>query len=1373
MFKKVVFLFFILLSSFVVFSQNTSPKQIITPHVHPGLTFTQNNGQWNNNILFRAQLDGGALFLEKNKLTFNLYDKKKCRNFHFKKHEKGAFIDDLIKGHSFNLEFEGSNPNVFTQQHQQGLYYENFYIGSDKSKWKGNVLNYHQIWYKNLYNNIDYELITSVNGIKYNFHVKPGANVNDIKLKYVGIDNITLKKDILYIKPQVNEIFENKPYAYQLINNSVVEVTCDFVLKNNTVSYDFPNGYNKNYELIIDPLLVFAAQSGSTADNFGMTATFDTQGNLYSGGTIFNIGYPVTVGAYSSSFFGPVYYGNTDVVVTKYNSTGNNLLFSTYLGGGNTETVNSLIVDKSNNLCLYGVTSSTNFPTSTGAYDNSYNGGSFLMFVYNGMRFINGTDIYVSKLNSTGTTMLASTYIGGSGNDGINQTDNYSLYSVPAVPPATGNVTVAQPNYDSLQTNFGDQCRGEIQIDVSNNIYITSSTRSTDFPSVNGFDNTLGGKQDGILAKFNSNLSSLQYCSFIGGSSTDAGYGLIVKNNFEVYVTGGTTSNDFPFMGSGYQTAYQGGVADGYIIRINPLGNSVLNATYFGTPFYDQSFFIQSDKKNNVYIYGQSLGNIPVVIAPTATTVFNVPGKHQFVSRFNASLNTLNMSTVFGNYATNFDISPSAFSVDNCNNIYLSGWGANLLITGLLLSGMPLAIPTQSTTDGYDFYFMGLDSNAATLKYGSYFGGGLSQEHVDGGTSRFDPQGRIYQSVCAGCFGNDDFPVTPGAWPCGMSTACPPGPNLSSLCNNGVIKLDFQLQLAVSTINTNTVAGCSPLLVSFTNATAPTGTNSSFIWYTNNGSTVTTNSTNINPAVTFTTPGTYTISLVVKDPSSCNIKDSAVTFITVYPKPTTSFTLTSTPCTNSIAISNSSTGNLGANPYNWNFGNGVGTSSLASPSYTYPVAGNFTISLTTTDVNGCIDVKTNSVSIINFFPGVTNGSTICAGFTSNITASGGTNYTWTPSTNLSNTIIASPVANPTTTTIYTVQIENNSTGNFCSKTLTTQITVYPKPIADFNYTTNPCGGGVNFFDLSASNIATWQWSLSATITSTIQNPYNFYFTGGTHTVSLIATNTDGCKDTVNKVITVLLPPALAITPNKIICKGEKANLSASGGISYQWSPTASLDISNIAFPTASPTANTQYSVVITTSNNCSFLLTTNVTITQISTTPISANAVPPSIVQGNSSTLIYTGDAGSIVNWNPSNSILPKTGYTVSATPDRPTTYTVTITNGPCKETLIVFVDVNLNGCIDSDVFIPNTFTPNSDGENDILFVRGLKVQEVYFAVYNRWGELVWETNDKTKGWDGIYKGKPADVGVFGWYLKVKCFNGEESFKKGNVTLIR
>ncbi|MBA3665389.1 MAG: gliding motility-associated C-terminal domain-containing protein [Bacteroidetes bacterium] len=1357
--KTAIILLFNLLFM-IVSGHNDSLTKIITPHLNPALRFTENKGQWQDQVLFRAQLDGGALYVEKNCLTFDFYDKNKFRELHHGGIAKGKYKDLDIKAHSYKLFFEGCNSAALSEKRQEGSDYENFFIGSDQQKWKSGVKNYQQIFLRNIYQGIDYEAITSTHGIKYNFIVKPNTSSSLIKLRYEGVDHIKIKNGTLVIKLSVNEVIEHKPYAYQLINGKVQEVKCNYKLNDKTVSFEFPEGYNKAYELVIDPVLVFAAQSGSLADNFGMTATYDAAGNFYTGGTCFANGYPTTVGAYSTTFTGPVAQGNTDVVITKYNPTGNALLFSTYIGGSSAEIVTSLIVDNSNNLCFYGATGSANFPVTSGCYDNTFNNGLYLSFIYNGTTFNNGTDIYVAKFNSSGTTLMASTYLGGSKNDGVNHVNTLSPLPFP-----NNNIFEYLP--DSLQHNYGDQYRGEIQVDVSNNIYIASSTRSSDFPTVNAFDNTLGGKQDAIVAKFNSALTQLVYSTFLGGSSNDCGNSLIVNINQEVYVTGGTCSPNFPTTVGAYSQSYFGGIADGYLTHLSAGGNAVLQSTFLGTSVYDQSYIVQKDRYNNIYTYGQSLGNMPVV-STTSTPVYSVTNTHQFITRFNNTLSTINMATVFGSNTNGIDISPSAFAVDKCDNIYLSGWGGAIVPPTSQISNMPLASPTQSTTDGNDFYLMGLSPNAGSLLYGSYFGGSLSQEHVDGGTSRFDSRGVIYQSVCAGCGQNQDFPVTPFAWPCPSVTPCTQ-PNKSNNCNNGVFKINFQLLITVSTINTNTVAGCTPLTVSFTNATPPTGTNTSFVWYLGNGNTTT---TNINPVVTYTNPGTYTVSLVVNDPASCNVKDSAITFITVYPAPVTAFSATLAPCTNSVTLTNNSTGSLSANPYVWSFGDGTPTSTLISPSHTYSTNGTYTISLTSMSAGGCTTSATQTVSIFNFTPAVTSAS-ICSGSSAIITATGGTSYSWSPSAGLSNSGAASPVANPTTTTIYTVIINNNLPGYTCSKSLTTQVTVFQKPSAAFSASINPCGGGVNFTDLSVSNISTWQWTLSSTATSTVQNPYNFYFSGGTHTVTLIVVNTDGCKDTAQQVITVGVPPSLSVNASSLICVGNTAQLGATGGGSYQWTPTVSIDYANIANPSASPSITTTYSVVITATNGCVFLLTTTVNVSQYSAGPVSAIADPPYVITGNGTTLIYLGAPGSLVSWLPGGSTTPSTGYTVSATPDRPTTYTAVVNTGACNQRTTVHVEAYTEGCIDKDVYIPNTFTPNSDGHNDLFIVRGLKVQEVYFAVYNRWGEMVFETTDKTKGWDGIYKGRPADVGVFGWYLRVKCFNGEETFRKGNVTLIR
>jgi gliding motility-associated-like protein len=1347
-----------------VFLGHNPGNGVVIPHVNPGLRFTENKGQWEKHILFRSQLDGGLMWMESNCLTFNFYDRKKLRAIHNAGFEKKLFHDYNIRSHGYKIHFENCNANIVVKKAQMGPDYENFYFGKDSSKWKSYVRNYHQIWYNNLYDGIDYEVISAVNGIKYNFHLKPNANAANIRLRYEGVENIKIRNGALELKLDVNEVIEQRPYAYQIIGGEIVEVACQYKLKNKVVTFEFPQGYDKNQTLVIDPLLVFSAQAGSTADNFGMTATFDASGHLYSGGVVYSAGYPYILGSYSNVFNGTPAYGNTDLFISKYNPTGTALIYSTYLGGNGTEVVSSLIVDKNNNLCLYGATGSTNFPVLPSAAYPNFAGGENLGFVSNGTVFFGGTDIFISKFNANGSALLASTYYGGSGNDGV----NYLAAVFPvtfALAPAPGTATTNTSNYDSLLSNYGDTFRGEIQLDTLNNIYIVSSTRSSDIPMVGGFDNTLGGKQDAVIAKFNPGLTSLIYSSYLGGDNIESGNGLFVRPNFEVFVTGGTTSTNFPGTAGAQSPTYNGGITDGFLTRINAAGNAIIRSTYIGTSSYDNSFFVQCNAAGDPHVYGQSNGNMPVITPTNAITIYSVANTHQFITKYNIDLTTKLMSTVFGSNTSNFDISPSAFAVDECNgNIYLSGWGGNIL-TNIPVIGMPLLNPTQGTTTGFDFYMMALTQNAGSLLYGSYFGGSSSQEHVDGGTSRFDRKGVIYQSVCAGCGGNQDFPISNGAWPCSGFTPCP-NPNPSGNCNNGVFKIDFEFQNTVATINTNTIQGCVPLTVNFNNVTPGTG----FIWHFGNGQT---NTVNPNPSVTFTAVGVYTVSLVVFDTLKCIKKDSAVTYITVKPLPISAFDAMVTPCSSTVNFVNNSTGTLAASPFIWNLGDGSPNQNVTTPPpHTYTANGNYTVSLLTTAANGCSAVSVQTLNIFIFNPQVSGGS-VCYGQSTNVSASGGTSYTWSPASGLSSTSVASPAANPSVTTIYTVQIDNNTPGYVCSRTMTTQVTILPKPTAVFATTVNPCGGGVNFFDSSVSDISIWQWTLSANATSTLQNPYYFYANGGTHSVTLIVTNTSGCKDTLQRVITVNVPPPMSVNGNSVICLGSSAQLSSNGGVDYQWTPALSLNVANIPDPIASPTVSTQYSVVITTSNNCKFTLVTNVSVYQPPTSTAIAVANPTFVVSGNVTTLIYTGAPGLSVSWLPVGTTTPATGYTVVAAPIIPTTYTAIATNGPCIEKKSVLVEAYTEGCIDKDVFVPNTFTPNGDGLNDILFLRGLKIDEMYFAVYNRWGEMVFETKDKSKGWDGYYKGRPADVGVFGWYLKVKCFNGEETFKKGNVTLIR
>lgn len=1147
-----------------------------------GIKFTENKKQWDSEILYRAQLDGGSLFFLKNSLVYNFYDKEALRANHvFKSTVKTSNkiqLQNKIKSHAFKTVFLNSESNPHIAAINPTSDFCNFFIGNDKNKWAGNVKNYKELNYKNLYHGIDMQVVALHNAIKYNYYVSSNGKPEQIQLLYEGLSSIRLEKGALILQTSINEITEQRPFAYQWIGGKRVEVACEYRLIDNVVSFYFPKGYTKGVELIIDPVLIFASSSGSTADNFGMTATYDLDGNLYSGGTAFSQGFPTTLGAYDVTYNGTIQSGRTDVVVTKYNATGNALLYSTYLGGAtSTEIVSSLVVNAQNELMLLGVTGSSDFPTTAGAYDASFAGGPSLSFLNNGTEYSNGTDIYIAKFSADGTALLASTFVGGDLNDGVNSSN-------------------------SLIYNYGDYYRGEIQIDAFGNCYIASCTYSANFPVTSAaYQNANGGGMDGVVFKMNSNLTSLLWSTYIGGTDDDGCYAIAIDDSLNVYTTGGTSSSNFPTTLGAFNTAYSGGITDGYVSVIKNDGTALLNSTFIGTSQYDQSFFIQLDKNNDVYIVGQTLGNMPV-----SSGVYSNANSKQFIWKMNNSLSNTVFTTNFGNSDGNINISPSAFLVDYCENIYVSGWGGHIL-NGTPTNNMPLTNDAiQPTTDGFNFYLIVLSTDATSLLYATYFGGAQSWEHVDGGTSRFDKKGIIYQSVCAGCGANDDFPVTPGAWPNSGSDV-----NYSSNCNNGTFKFDFQIPIVSANFTVNYASGCAPVTVTLENQSSSGAT---YLWDFGGGDT----SSVFNPTITYTNPGTYLVMLYVNDPASCNLVDTA---------------------------------------------------------YQY-------------------------------------------------------------------------------------------------------ITVYPAMNADFDFASSSCSSNVTFSDSSFSNPVSWLWHFDDGDSSNLQNPIHSYDTAGTYDVQLVATNANGCKDTAVVQVNFNGATPISINANEATCLGNAVQLLATGGLSYVWSPAESLSNPTIANPVASPDTTTTYSVSIETLNGfgdtCVQTLSTTVFVSDPSLFVISATVDDDTILEGENTVLHALTDTSYSIQWTPNQSLNDSSDFNPIASPLETTTYTVSIIDSSgCTASATVTVYVVSMKCEVENIFVPNTFTPNGDGNNDVLYVRGNQIDEVYFAVYNRWGEKVFETNSITKGWDGYYNGHQMDPAVFAWYVNAKCYNGDVVEKKGNVTLIR
>jgi hypothetical protein len=367
-----------------------------TPVGHKNtITFTKNKNQWDARVLYRADLDGGVLFLEKDAFTYSLYDKEKRRKIHTGKTDS---LSLNIKYHAYKMVFKNANSEgaCVTEEQRPASSYTNYYIGNDPKNWASHVESFQQVNYKSLYPKIDLEIIGQENSVKYNFMVAPDGDPNKIIMEYQGIEAPTLHEGRLILKNSLNEIVEEKPYAYQKINGKKVQVPCHFKVSGQQVSFEFEEGYNHSYPLVIDPTLIFCSYSGSYADNFGMTATYDSHGNFYAGGTAFDQGYPVTLGAYDTFYNGIVDYGRTDVVITKYDSTGSKLIYSTYLGGATgSEIVTSLIVNDQDELFAYGATGSSDFPTSSNAFSKTFKGGDTLRFTFNGTYFDQGTDIYL------------------------------------------------------------------------------------------------------------------------------------------------------------------------------------------------------------------------------------------------------------------------------------------------------------------------------------------------------------------------------------------------------------------------------------------------------------------------------------------------------------------------------------------------------------------------------------------------------------------------------------------------------------------------------------------------------------------------------------------------------------------------------------------------------------------------------------------------------------------------------------------------------------------------------------------------------------------------------------------------------------------
>jgi gliding motility-associated-like protein len=1183
------------------------------------IQFEENKNQLPQQVKFSAPLFRGAkVFFEKNTFTYHFWDAQAIANLHHPDHDKS--IDQIKKDQDKPIEFYAykaifinANPTPTITGVSKENSYRNYFVGNDSAKWANNVAVFNKIHYAQIYNGIDIEVYNIDQNMEYDYIVHPNASADEIKVKYEGIQHLKLVNGSLQIQTSLGTVTESKPIAYQIIAGLKQMVVCNYVLnKENIVAFDFPNGYHKDHDLVIDPTLVCSGFSGSTADNWAYTATYDAAGNIFSGGIATAIGYPTTVGAYQTTFAGGGTGGNNypfDICITKYNSTGSNMLYSTYLGGSNNEIPGSIYTDAADNLFVLGKTYSANFPVTAGAFDVTFNGVS---------------DIIVSKFNAAGSALLGSTFVGGSGDDGTNISPVFTVCN-------------------SLKYNYADDSRCDVMLDAAGNCYVSGCTQSTDFPVTSGaFQSSFqGGLQDGCVFKMSNDLSTMQWATYLGGSGEDAAYYLDVDANQNVYVTGGTNSSNFPVTPGAFHTSF-GGIIDGYITRLKNDGTAIMQSTYIGTADYDQSYFIQLDKDFDVYICGQTEG--PYGSSPG---VYTNPNSGQFIHKFSADLSTSIYNTVFGSGTPTPNISPTAFLVDDCENVYVSGWGGNCIPYGNTgtTTGLPVTPDAiKLTTDGCDFYFIVLKKDAVSLWYATFYGGNVgTEEHVDGGTSRFDKKGIVYQSVCAGCGGNTNFPTTPGVY---SST------NNSSNCNIAIIKMDFQLadvDAQVTAAPTDTV--CNNYPISFNNNSNGAV---NFIWDFGDGSPL---SNLPNPTHIYAATGIYTVTLIAIDSTKCNFADTSQVDVTVILEPISNLGNDTIIC--GLANIPINAGNASYS-YTWNTGETTPLIIASQP-------GDYIVNIN----NGyCTLQDTMNITMVTI-PPVGNDTSVCKNETIILDAGNpGCTYYW--STGETTQTITANFSG----TYWVIA----SAGN-CSEIDSVNINFLPLPQFDLGLDTIICPGDVLQLDAGGnfSSGNTYQWSSGSTNQIIQVSEEGIYWAQAERA---------GCSYNDSIKIEFYQQPFLGI--DTVLCSHNKFRLDlsfADPGGTYLWNTGATTSFLDVFYPGV-------YSVTLTYNKTCNLYDTIE-----------------------------------------------------VAAIEDDP------------------------------PLFIPNSFTPNGDGLNDVFSPAGNyeSIVDFYMAIYNRWGQLIFETRDKNSGWNGILDNETIQLGVYIYKIDYRsyCSPDKTLSQVGHVVLLR
>ncbi len=689
--KKLLF-FVLILAGFIAFGR---AGDVNIPVNNNQVSFIANQGQWPAQVRFLAKTNRVNVWVTNRGLIYDYYRIIPSGNGNnLTNNRESNHLNGSIKGHVVAMTFgHGVTVENIQAKDQQKSYY-NYFLSNNPSQWATGVPLYKKLTLEEVYPGIDVELYADNGNLRYDFLLKPGADPQQIRLSFDGADGVDVENGNLMIKTSVGDKIQGDIHAFQ--GNDKTD--CHIKVADGIAGFELGN-YDKTKPLRIDPL-VYSTYLGGISHDVARDVVLGGNDEIYIAGYTWSTDFPTTTGAYQKDLSGA-----DDAFISGFSPDGQNLVFSTFLGGTYSDEAFALAYSDGK-IFVTGVAFSEDFPITDGAFQNE--------------NHLSG-DVFVTSLSSNGQNLGFSTYVGGFGFDkptGMAVGDNIFIGGFTNADdfPVTGNAYdntfgggypmydgfVFEMNtgggmvYSSYFGGWGDDQVNGIALDPVNPAiyYLTGQTTSSDFPvTEDAYDGQLGdgsdSNEDAFVAKFNGN--KLNYSTYLGGTSTDAASGVAVNSNHAIMVAGSTYSDDFPVTPDAFSSQRQGIYQDAFVAVLKPDGkagtDNLKYSSYFGGSFEEEVAAVLYDGSGKLYISGYtSSQNFPTT--PGAVNQEAIGNMDAFLTRFNFPGNSLDYSTYLGG------------SFDDV------GYGIAKKQNGqVVMSGMTRSFNFPVTADAYDQTF--------------------------------------------------------------------------------------------------------------------------------------------------------------------------------------------------------------------------------------------------------------------------------------------------------------------------------------------------------------------------------------------------------------------------------------------------------------------------------------------------------------------------------------------------------------------------------------------------------------------------------------------------------------------------------------------